>query len=185
MKKLIIIACISIVFIIGGYFSFQYFYPRIVADAIVSNRYSEIIPKRYRDQFTLVGDTINQRVTRLLEITEDKGITINDLLMAIDEIEEQDVRNMIAELYVTKIDSIEQVYEIGTRHIKITIFDPELLKEPFLRHVEVHHVRKGLKYIKKHDLENQLSAKSGRKIAKQIIIQKKDKIMKKAKVVQE
>ncbi len=165
--------------LIVGYY---YVYPRMVAEAIVSKKYTSIIPMQYRDQFNSISDTINVRVSKMMQFSEEKGITIDDLLLAIDEIKEDDVRDALNELNETDLKSIEHVYMIGRKHIDFKAFDPDLLKSAFLEHVKMHHVERGLKYIKKHDLENQLDAPSGRRIAKQIIIQKKDKIMKKSVV---
>lgn len=184
-KTLLLVSAIIILLIIPiMYFGYFYVYPKVVAEAIVSKKYTSIIPQRYRDEFNLISDTINVRVSRMMEITQDKGITIDDLLQAIDEIQEDDVRNALAELYETDLQSVEQVYLIGRKHIDIQAFDPELLKPAFLKHVKMHHIERGLKYIRRHNLENQLDAQSGRRIAKQIIIQKKDKIMKKSDVVE-
>ncbi|MBK6266532.1 hypothetical protein JKA74_15915 [Marivirga sp. S37H4] len=183
MKKYPLI--IIIVFLLlssAVFYGYNYVYPRVVAHAIVSKQYVGLLPEKFKDRIELISDTVNQRVSRMFEITEDNGVTMDDLLNAIDEIEEQEVRNALAELYETDIQSVEQVYEIGVKHIKIQSFDPQVLRAPFIEHVKLHHVKKGLKYIKRHDLQNQMSSKSARSIAKQILIQKKEKIQSKADI---
>ena len=181
-KIIIIVFSLIILLISIGYLGYLYVYPKIVADAIVHKKYASVIPERYKDGFNLITDSINYKVSDVMKISEENGITIDDLLKAIDEIREEDVRNALEELYQTDLQSIEQVYNIGRKHIKFQAFNPDLLKDSFLKHVKMHHVERGLKYIKKHDLENQLDVESGKRIAKQIIIQKKEKIMKKSDV---
>ncbi|SMG41733.1 hypothetical protein SAMN05661096_02816 [Marivirga sericea] len=181
-KIIIVVFSLTTLLITIGYMGYLYVYPKIVADAIVNKKYASIIPERYKNGFNLITDSINNKVSDVMKISEDKGITIDDLLKAIDEIKEEDVRDALEELYKTDLQSIEQVYSIGRKHIKFQAFDPDLLKDSFLKHVKMHHVERGLKYIKKHDLENQLDVQSGKRIAKQIIIQKQEKIMKKSKV---
>ncbi len=182
-KRILLIAIVLIFLTIPFiYIGYRYVYPKMVAEAIVSKKYTSIIPQRYLDDFNLISDTINSKISKVMVITEDKGITIEDLLKAIDQIKEKDVRDALEELYQTDLETVEQVYLIGRKHIDFEAFDPDLLKSSFLEHVQMHHIERGLKYIKRHDLENQLDAESGRRIAKQIIIQKKDKIMKKSDV---
>ncbi len=183
MKKYTISAVIVfLVLASAAYYSYRYVYPQMVAEAIVEKKYTGFLPEKYQLKINMISDTANKKVSQIFEITEDKGISIDDLLNAIDEIEEEHVRNALAELYATDLQSVEAVFDIGVKHIKIESFDPELLRGAFIEHVKMHHVKKGLKYIRRHDLENQISSKSARSIAKQVIIQKKEKIQNKADI---
>ena len=167
--------------LLSSLFMYYYVFPRLVAKAIITEEYSKFIPRRYQQNFKATNENVNEFLSK----SQQNGVSIEDLLSAIDEIKEQDVRNALEELKSTKLDSVEQIYNIAYKHIKISSFDPVLLKPTFLKHVKMHHIKKILKYIKRNNLESSLTAKSAKRIAKQIILQKKDKIMRKSNVVEE
>lgn len=174
------IGCILFVIVLSSFFIYYYIFPFIIAKAFVSEEYLKYIPQSYQQKFQATNNNLDEFISK----SQQNGISIEDLLSAIDEVKEQEVRNALDELNSTKLHSVEQVFNIVYENIKIKSFDPVTLKPAFLKHVKMHHIHKILNYIKTNNLESNLTAKSAKRIAKQVIIQKKDKIMKKSKVVE-
>jgi hypothetical protein len=176
MKKLLITLSILLVLALGGYMLYQHYYPKMVADAIVNDKYNKVIPKKYQPKFKELKDSVNNKVDNLMDVAEVNNVSFDQLIEGIDEVQEDDVRAALDELKNTKIKSVEQVFEIGKKHIKIDSFDPEILREAFLKNVQIKHIKKGLRYIETHDLLNKMDPETAKAIAKQLILQKKEKI---------
>ncbi len=179
MKKLPYAIALLLVVVVSAYFIYQHFLPKFIARAVVSSELSSYMPEKYKSTIESLEDSINSKAENVIRITAAYDVSFELLLNAVDEVKESDVRAAFKELDTIKITNVEQVFDIGKKHIKIDSFDPEILREAFLKNVEIKHVKKGMRYVKNHDLLNTLDSETARNIVKQILIQKKEKIEKK------
>ncbi len=185
-KKLVLILAIILCLIaVTGWYYYKVAFPKMVAEAVVNKKYPRLMPEKYREGLASVGDTLDTRIQHLIEISESKGISLDELITGIDQIQEDQVRNAVNEVLSTKITNVEQVFDIGIKHIKVQAFDPEELRGPFLENVNLQHIKKGIRYIKTHRILEEMDPDTVRKIARQILIEKRKKIVDKVDVIYE
>ncbi|MFT4739241.1 MAG: hypothetical protein ACI83B_000271 [Sediminicola sp.] len=180
MKKIIIVLSVLLLLGLLGYGFYHFYYPKLIAEAIVNDKYDKIIPKKYQPKFKVFKDSVNSKVDQLVEVAGINHMSFENLLEGIDEVQEEEVRAALAELKRTKITKVEQVFDIGMKHIHINSFDPEVLRDVFIKNVQLKHIKKGLKYIEQHELQESMSPETAKAIIKQILLQKKEKVLKKA-----
>jgi len=185
MKKfLIIVAVIIIVALGGGYYFYTQVVPKMAAKAIVKGEYSPIIPNRVRKKIGVVRNTVNHQVEDVIHIAEDQGITMEQLMQAIDEVDKKEVMNTYQEVIKRQTLDPEEVFNIANQNIKIEAFDPLLLKPAFIKYATEPRINQVLQFVKKNHLMENLDMNMVRSVGKQILLEKAKEIKNKVEVVE-
>lgn len=185
-RIIIVIFLLAIVGLGASWYYYKKELPKIVAEAVVNDEYDDypsIMPEKVVRTIEASKKEVNKRVDKVIKTTKTAGITVEQLIQGIDEVKEEDARKMTKVLLQTEIISVEQVFDMGVKHLQIDAFDPELLREAFVANVEMQHIKRGLKYIESNDLLNTMGADMARDIAKAVIRAKEEKIREKANIV--
>ncbi len=166
---------------IAAFFSIRYYYkerlPQAVADAIVKDEYPAIVPEKVVKKIKVASKEVNTRLETVITTTETQGITIDQLIQAVDEVKEDEVRKTLDILYNTDLRSADQLFDIGIENIHIQAFDPAVLRESFVNNVKMKKVEKALKYIKDNELADALSPDVARETIKRMILTKQEEII--------
>ncbi len=160
-----------------GYFGYtKFFLPRYIASIIVYDKVTpNYLPTRYEKRFLKSRKQINLGADSVLHIIHSKHVSLEQLLKAIDEVEEEQAYNFLDELSSITIVSSNQVFDIGKKYFKPD-FDVELFREVFERKASVSQIKRGVILANKHRDEGDMSPEMLRAVAKQILIEKEKKL---------
>lgn len=178
-SKLIWVLPIVAILAVGGYFIYiRFILPQQIASAIINEKAApKLLPNRYEKQFVKSRDRINSGADSVLRILHRKNISLQQLLKAIDEVDENDAYRFLDELSTTTIVSSDQVFSIGKKYFKPD-FDVETLRELFRKRVSVSQIKRAIALAIKHRDEGDISPEIFRSVVKQVLIEKEKKISK-------
>jgi len=178
-NKLVWALPIVIILGVGGYYAYiKFILPRQIASVILNDKAApKLLPNRYEKQFVKSRERINSGADSLLRILHRKSISLNQLLKAIDEVDETEAYRFLEELNSTTIESSDQVFNIGKKYFKPD-FDVEILRELFRKRVSVVQIKRAIALATKHRDEGDMSPEIFRSVIKQVLIEKEKKISK-------
>ncbi|MEM7550912.1 MAG: hypothetical protein AAF363_14610 [Bacteroidota bacterium] len=177
MKRILIIGIVLLLLVVGvSWYYYEKQLPKVVAKAIIKNKYPVYIPEKIQGKIVKVSDTLNAKVENFLVTTDTIGISINEILKIIDEVKEEDVRKTISIIQNQDIKSVEEVFDIAVENIPIKSFNVELLREPFINNIKINHINRALGYLRTHNILELIDPEIARETIKQVIIQKEDEL---------
>ncbi len=152
----------------------KYVLPRYVADLIISEETPQFLPKRLEKKLTTSRKQVNASVDTVLTVMHQKGISMDQILKAIDAVEEDQVYAFLDELNEAPVVSNDQVFTMAKKYFK-TEFDPEVFRDVFRKHVSVDMIHKGLAYANKQRENPEIGPETARSIVKQLFVEKEKK----------
>lgn len=178
MKKGIV-RCFVIVSILAilGYAVYFFYFPQMVAEAIVSDNPPAYIPKRIQNRIDEFRIPINKGVEDVVSHIHEANIPIEEVLEAIDETSEEEAYLLLEELNQTKIRSADQVFTITKQHLD-TDFDMEIFRKPFTENVDIKLIQKWIKYANVNRKTKDIDIETARAIVKQVLIEKEKEFKK-------
>ena len=174
-KKIILIvlgiACLGL----AGYFVIQAFLPEMVAEAIVYDKeLPSYVPRKIKNKIEKIKKPLNENAEAVISTMHKSGVTLEQVLKAIDNTSNDQAYAMLDELNETQIKNTDQVFEMAKRHFKVD-FDVEAFRKPFHDKVSMNLIKKGLRYANRHRRDGDIDPESARSILKRILIQKEQK----------
>ena len=180
MKKIVIILLvIALVTGIGAFLAYRYYVPKMVAQAIVSEEavVPSILPVRVQESIEEVKAAVDSvAVEDIPEQLEELGLTFDDIIHMVEVAEADQVFRTIEELQNTELHDLDQVFDIGLKHMKIEGYDLSIFREAFKEKASMKRVHKALRKIEENDLLVSVSVPVARETVKQILIEKRDKV---------
>ncbi len=174
-KWIWIFGILAIVILVGYIGYKKIVLPRYLTNLILEEKDTpSIIPNRYAKRLVKARKRINASVDSALTVIHRNNITIDQLLKAIDDVEEKQVYACLDELNSISITNTDQVFDIGKKYFK-TDFDIELFRPDFRQYVTLPMIKKGLKYANKQRADPEMDPETAKTIAKQILIEKEKK----------
>ena len=174
MRKLIWLT----VFVVGASLVFigikRYVLPRYIATIIISDETPQFLPKRLEKKLKTSRKQVNASVDTVLRVMHQKGVTLNQILKAIDDAEEDQVYAFLDELNAGPVLNNDQVFTMAKKYFK-TEFDPEIFRPVFHQHVSVDMIKTGLAYANKQREDPEISPETARAILKQLLVEKEKK----------
>lgn len=179
MKKiLILVLAFLIIGLIGGWYVYRVQIPKMAASAIIKGEYSAFVPQKIQRKINKIRDSLNNQIEEVLTITDTLGISIEDILAGLEEVDKQEVINTYEQIKETKPSTTSQVFQIAYDNIKISAFDPMVLRGPFVKHAKMKQITRAMQYVEDNDLLDNLDMDLMRRTAKEILLQKKEEILK-------
>jgi hypothetical protein len=172
MKKLliVIIALIAIA-IVGAIVWYKYYFPTMVAEAVVAEQLPAYIPKHIQVKINEFRGPVIASAEKVIEKMHDKNIPFDEVIETIDHATADQTNAFIEELASTKIKSTDQVFDIGKKHFPVD-YEVEAFREPFNQNVDLRVIRKGIAYADANRKTNDVDLETLKEIAKKILVQK-------------
>lgn len=155
---------------LAGYLAYQLYFPAMVAKGI-SNEYNFLIPPRFHDNIEEFSEPLNDGALKTVEAMHKSGLSIDEVLKAIDEASEDQALALLDELNRTDIKDADHFFNLVKKHFPVS-FDAEIFRKPFTDKVTVQNIKKGIRYANIYKERGEIDAETVKSIAKRILIQK-------------
>jgi hypothetical protein len=176
MKKVIITTlsiCASLALV--AYVLYYFYFPQIIANAIVTDELPGYIPRRILNHIDHYRIPINKGSEDLVREIHLAKIPMQKILSAIDATSEDEAYNLLDDLNATSVKNTDQVFDIIKKHFD-TDFDVEVFRKPFTENVDMKMVRKGMKYANTNRKTKDVDVETARAIIKQVLINKEKEL---------
>ena len=181
MKRFLIAALLVIgLLAAGGYILYRKVMPHLVAKAVTSHSLPGYIPKRLKNRVEAIRKPINKGTEAIIEKMHDADITLEDVLLAVDNISEEEAYAFLDEFNETDHTSPDDVFDVAKKHFK-TSFDLEVFREPFRKHFKLKQIRSVIDYASLNRRSNDVDFATAKVILKMIIIEKEKEVVGKVK----
>lgn len=153
-----------------AYAAFTLYLPRVIANGIKENTvYTQFLPKKAQAVLNQLRPAVQRSIKQLAKNTKKSGISYQELMTLLDEIEADDIELAITELSTTQLKNKNQAFDIIKKNINITSFDIEKLRQPFLHSASLTEIKKTLKQAQAVDLINEPRIKLVIETGKQVL----------------
>lgn len=167
--QILIIICILVW--AGGYIFYRFYFPGIMANAIISDETPTYIPRRIMNKVDELKKPVNKGADEIVRQMKKNDIPLDDMIEVIENTSEDEAYAFLDELNRVNPQTPDEVFDIAKKHIE-TDFDVELLRTAFVENVSMKSVRKATKYANVNQRAKELDIRTARAIAKQILIEK-------------
>lgn len=155
----------------GAYVFYRYYFPNMMARAIVSKETPQYIPRRLMNKVDELRAPVNKGADEIVLEMKKNNIALEDVVQVIDNTSEANAREFLADLNASKPKTPNEVFDIAKKHIHAD-FDVEILRKPFVENVNMKAIRRAMSYANTNQRTKDLDIETGRAIAKQILIEK-------------
>ena len=109
------------------------------------------------------------------------GVTMDQILKAIDDAQEEQAFAFLDELNESQVDSSDQVFSLAKKHFPVD-FNVEIFRKPFNENVSIAHIRKGIHYANIYKEKEEFDVSTAKSIVKRILLQKEDEFKRLTKI---
>lgn len=170
MKKIVVLTGAVLFLIIGSYLAYQYYFPVMVAKSLTDES-TRLVPDNIKTRLKKIKKPVNEGADAVVKTMYSSGVTMDQILKAIDDAQEEQAFAMLEELNHTEIKSTDQVFTMAKKHFPVN-FDVEVFRKPFNEKVSIRHIKKGIKYANIYREREEFDAATAKSIAKRILLQK-------------
>jgi hypothetical protein len=169
MKKLLIFVLVIASLGLTAYGAYRFYLPSMIAEALTSNEPSSMVPAEMQEKLATLKVKVDREIKKLPVFLKDKNIAYEDLQIMIDRANPEQFRDAYDEIKSTRINSINQVFDIGLKHVKIEAYDLEIFRSTFVQYVTVNDIQKAITKIENNELLTSMSAPVIKETAKKIL----------------
>ena len=155
---------------ISGYLAYQLYFPVMVANSITSES-TFLVPEKMQTRIKKIKTPVNDGAKTVVETMHRNGVTMDQVLEAIDNAQEEQALALLDELNSAEVTTPDQFFDLCKKHFPVQ-FDVEVFREPFKEKVGIELIRKGIKYANAYRERDELDAATAKSIAKRILLQK-------------
>jgi hypothetical protein len=172
MKKFIGWSLAIIVLLaISVFIFYKFYFPTLVADVLTQDKASSYIPKFVNKRIQRYKAPVNKGAADVIEEIHRSNVTLDQILEAVDNTQEEQVYEMLDELNSSKPKSTNQVFDLAKKHFPVD-FDIEVLRAPFNKNVNMTMIKKGLSQANARRGEEGVDPEMAKAVVKQILRQK-------------
>lgn len=173
-KRILWLTGFAIVVAMCAYWFYNWYVPKLVTEAILNpeKELPSFVPDRVKRTIRSIETQANKRSATVLAAMHDSGVTLEEALAAIDEIQEDHVYAALEELNNTDIVDIDQAFDIAKKHIRVDQFDVEKLRGPYRKFATLARIQRGLKAANKARDTYFDDPEMVRMIAKKLLVEK-------------
>lgn len=172
MKRfLLFIIILGLVGWVSIYIFYRFYFPDIMARAIVSNETPEYIPRRLMNKVDELRAPVNKGADEIVAEMKKNNIALEDVVEVIENTSEDEAFEFLNELNQTRPETPNEVFDIAKKHIEAD-FDVEILRKPFIENINMAAIKRAMSYANTNQRTKDLDLATGRAIAKQILIEK-------------
>src|SRR5690349_3650050 len=118
MKTFISSIIILVVFAVAAIVCYKIYFPKVVAEAIVSNQEPPTyVPRYIKARINRYKVPVNESAEVIIKRMHESNITIDQLFKTIDETSEEQVYAMVDDLMYSKYSTTDEVFNIITKHL--------------------------------------------------------------------
>jgi hypothetical protein len=178
MRKLfLVIIVIGIIVWVGGYLAYTFYFPKVVAQAIVSENKPTYLPKRLLNKIEEVRGPVNKSTENFIVELKKADIPMTKVYDAIENTTEEQAYQMLDELNDSRITEPNQAFDIFKKHIH-TDFDLEPFRASFNQNVDPKMIRRIIKYANMNRSMNEVDIPTAKAIAIQLLREKEKEMSK-------
>lgn len=156
----------------AGYLAYQLYFPVMVAKSIVDET-SYFVPKKIKTRIQKIRRPVNEGAQTVVETMHRSGVTIDQVLKAIDDAKEEQAFALINELNEREPQSSDDFFNTVKKHFPVD-FDVEVFREPFNKKVQLPTIKKAIKYANIYKEREEFDSETTKSIAKRILLQKEE-----------
>jgi hypothetical protein len=156
---------------------YKFYLPSLVAKTLSADQLPGYFPKKLKTKIEKVKKPINETARDVINTMHTSGISLDQVLKAIDDAKEEQAYAMLDELNKTKITDVDQVFDMGKRYFPVD-FDVEVFRDFYHKKATIPLIEKGILYANKYRNEKLMDAETAKETVKQILIAKEDQFNK-------
>ena len=160
----------------AAYVGYEVYLPQLIATSIIEKPAS-FVPDRIQNKLERIRKPVNEGAKIVVETAHKSGVTMEQILKAIDATEEKQALAFLDELNKTKIENPNQVFSMAKRHFPVE-FDVEIFRSVFNERVDMAMIKKGVRYANMYKNKDEFDSETAKSIAKEILLQKEDEFKK-------
>jgi hypothetical protein len=160
---------------VGGYFLYTFYFPKFVAQAIISENKPTYLPKRIMNKIDEIRAPINKSTENLLREFQKANVPMTKVYEAIDETSEEDAYALLDEFNHSNLKTSNEAFDIVKKHIHAD-FDVEQFRKPFNENVDPKMIKRLMRYANMNRQMNEVDIKTAKEVAKQILMEKQKEI---------
>ena len=172
MRRFLIFSAAAVLTLItGAFIVYKYFLPSIIAKTVVSEELPAFVPQHIKQKIQKVNKPLNEGAKSVISTIHHSGITIEQIIKAIDEAKEEQGYAMLEELNRTKITDVDQLFDMGKKYFPVD-FDVEVFREEYRKRATLPLIEKAIAYANKYKDEKVMDAQTAKETAKKILLEK-------------
>lgn len=174
--------CLLLVLSLGGFVVYKFYLPTIIAKTVVANDLPAIVPSTIKTKIEKARKPINEGAGTVISTIHQSGVSIEQIIKAIDEAKEEQAYAMLDELNSTKITNVDQVFDMGKKYFPVE-FDVEIFREAYRKKATLPLIEKAIRYANRYRDEKLMDAQTAKETAKRILKEKEsefNKVVKKS-----
>jgi hypothetical protein len=172
MRKLPLVFAGLILTSVAGYVAYEVYLPQMIAESITSEPVA-FVPDNIQDRIQKIRRPVNDGAEVVVETVYKSGVTMDQILKAIDEANEEQAFAFLDELNSADLQNPDQVFNIAKKHFPVE-FDVEIFREPFNKRVTIAAIRKGVRYANIYKDREEFDSGTAKSIVKRILLQKEE-----------
>jgi hypothetical protein len=173
MKKLIFVSITIASLCVLGYYAYHHFLTSVVADSITSEKSAAWIPTHVSSKINKIKKPVNEMATEVVKQAHASNVTMDDIIRAIDNAEEEQAYAMLDELNKKEIKNTDEVFTMAKKYFPVD-FDVEIFREVFNKKISMGHINKGIKLANQYKNQDEIDAETAKTILKKILLQKEE-----------
>jgi hypothetical protein len=178
MKKTLLIIGVIVLAVACGTWAYRVYFPNLIAESIISSEEPPaFVPEKVKTKIKKIKKPVNDGAATIINTMHQSGITLEQVLQAIDEADENQAYAMLDELNSTPVKNPDQFFDIAKKHFPVA-FDVEAFRKPFRQKVNIGLIRKGIAYANIYRKKEEVDAETVKSIAKKILLQKEEEFNK-------
>ncbi len=176
MKVLKILVIILVAVAAIGYLGYTLYVPRMVSNTISTGEIPAYIPKKYHKKITETREVVNSEINKLPEAMNKYQLSYEELLAFAQEVKNDEVLEGLKEIQAAEISSSEQAFDIMMTHIDAELPQSHKVRDLFADKVPVEKIQSEIVNMKDSELPLSVEVDLARRIAIQILKEKRDEI---------
>jgi hypothetical protein len=172
MKKLLLVAGALTLIGLAGYVAYEVYLPAMIAQSI-TNEPAVFVPDNIQNRIDKIRKPVNEGADVVVQTMFKSGVTMDQVLKAIDDAEEEQAYAFLDELNKSEIRSADQVFSMAKRYFPVD-FDVEIFRKPFNEKVNMATIKKGVRYANIYKNKEEFDVSTAKSIMKRILLQKEE-----------
>ncbi len=175
MKK--VLTLLLVLATLGCFIFYRFYMPKMVATTIISDEPPpSILPEKVKKTIVKARVELDKQMEDVPVKLEQLGLTFNDVIYIVEVADADQIEAAIEELQSTELKSVDEVFDIGLKHVKVDGYDLSIFREVFKEKATLDKIRKGLHKIRDNELMIDISIPVTCETVKQILIERRDKV---------
>ena len=176
MKKFSLAVGAFILIGFAGYVAYEVYFPQMIAESITREPLA-LVPDDIQDRIQKIRKPVNEGAGVVVETMHRSGVTMDQVLRAIDETKEEQAYAFLDELNRSEIQNPDQVFNLAKKHFPVD-FNVEIFRKPFNEKVNLATIRKGVRYANMYKTKDEFDAATAKSVVKRILLEKEEEFKK-------